>query len=148
VRTGPVRAQIVALESCCYLRNQLLRDADWAGMAHGVEIRVPYVDRVVLESLGPAVASKRPPRKSDLASVLANLPAALQGRRKTGFITPALQWATGEVAPGRRGLEHWANLVARVMRRKPTPRMPEWAPLTRDVFDPDGNRSNHLQEAS
>ena len=32
------------LEKRLYLRNQLLRDADWAGMAHGVEIRVPLVD--------------------------------------------------------------------------------------------------------
>jgi asparagine synthase (glutamine-hydrolysing) len=145
---GPVRAQIAALESCCYLRNQLLRDADWAGMAHGVEIRVPYVDRVVLESLGPAVGSKRPPRKSDLASVLANLPAGLQGRRKTGFITPARQWATGETDPGRRGLEHWANLVARIMRKNPTRRMPEWAPLTRGASDSESSRPRDLQEAS
>ena len=32
------------LESSLYLRHQLLRDSDWAGMAHGVEIRVPLVD--------------------------------------------------------------------------------------------------------
>jgi asparagine synthase (glutamine-hydrolysing) len=31
-------------ESSHYMRNQLLRDTDWAGMAHGVEIRVPLVD--------------------------------------------------------------------------------------------------------
>ena len=44
-------AQIAALESCWYMRNQLLRDTDWASMAHGVEVRVPFVD------VGP-----RPPR--------------------------------------------------------------------------------------
>ncbi len=32
------------LESSIYLRHQLLRDSDWAGMAHGVEIRTPLVD--------------------------------------------------------------------------------------------------------
>jgi asparagine synthase (glutamine-hydrolysing) len=145
---GPVRAQIAALESCCYLRNQLLRDADWAGMAHSVEIRVPFVDRVVLESLGPAVASSRPPRKSDLASVLANLPAALQGRRKTGFSTPARQWATGEADPGRRGLEHWANLVARIMRKSPTRGMMEQTTLARGIAGPGGGMSDHLRAAS
>ncbi len=36
--------RVCALESTHYLRNQLLRDADWAGMAHGVEIRVPLAD--------------------------------------------------------------------------------------------------------
>src|SRR5262249_41433433 len=37
-------AQIAALESCWYMRNQLLRDTDWSSMAHGVEVRVPFVD--------------------------------------------------------------------------------------------------------
>ena len=41
---GSDTARVCALESSHYLRNQLLRDADWAGMAHGIEIRVPLVD--------------------------------------------------------------------------------------------------------
>ena len=41
--------RVVVLESTQYMRNQLLRDADWAGMAHGVEIRVPLVDETLLE---------------------------------------------------------------------------------------------------
>ena len=36
--------RVCALESAHYMRNQLLRDADWAGMAHSLEIRVPLVD--------------------------------------------------------------------------------------------------------
>ena len=36
--------KITALESAWYLRNQLLRDADWAGMAHSLEIRTPLVE--------------------------------------------------------------------------------------------------------
>ncbi|MGH6827446.1 MAG: asparagine synthase-related protein, partial [Rhizomicrobium sp.] len=109
------RVKVAALESCCYLRNQLLRDADWAGMAHGVEIRVPFVDRMVLETLGPAIASERPPRKRDLAA-LSGLPPAASRRRKTGFVTPALQWATGETLATRHGLKNWSDLVWRRMR--------------------------------
>jgi asparagine synthase (glutamine-hydrolysing) len=37
-------ARVSVLESSNYMCHQLLRDADWAGMAHGVEIRVPLVD--------------------------------------------------------------------------------------------------------
>ena len=37
-------AKVAALETSLYMRNQLLRDADWAGMAHGLEVRVPLVD--------------------------------------------------------------------------------------------------------
>jgi len=143
----PVRAQIAALESCCYLRNQLLRDADWAGMAHGVEIRVPFVDRVVLEALGPTVASKRPPRKSDLAAILRRLPPVLHGRRKTGFTTPARQWATGEAAPGRHGLEHWSNLVARVMRTNLV-RRPAVPARTSDAVHAGIPSADRLREAS
>jgi asparagine synthase (glutamine-hydrolysing) len=117
-----LRAQISALESCTYLRNQLLRDADWAGMAHGVEIRVPYVDRVVLETLGPAIGSAHPLQKSDLLAVPDALPAALGWRKKTGFLSPAHEWATGETNTGREGLKTWTNLVPRLMRESSHPR--------------------------
>ena len=39
------------LESIYYLRNQLLRDSDWASMYHGVELRTPLVDITLLEDL-------------------------------------------------------------------------------------------------
>src|SRR5712692_9850301 len=47
--------RVCVLESAHYMRNQLLRDADWAGMAHGVEIRVPLVDATLLETLASAI---------------------------------------------------------------------------------------------
>jgi asparagine synthase (glutamine-hydrolysing) len=109
-----LHAQIAALESCCYMRNQLLRDADWAGMAHSVEIRVPFVDRCVLEALGPWIASKHPPRKVDLAALAPQLSAELLRRPKTGFFTPAHQWAAGDQK--KRGLAHWTSLVPHLMR--------------------------------
>ena len=58
-----LHSQISALESCWYMRNQLLRDTDWASMAHGLEVRVPFVDVKLLERLAPAIASKAPPDK-------------------------------------------------------------------------------------
>ena len=33
------------------MRNQLLRDSDWASMYHGVELRTPLVDIKLLENL-------------------------------------------------------------------------------------------------
>ena len=54
---GSPIATVCALESSHYLRNQLLRDADWAGMAHSVEIRVPFVDASLLSRLAPAIAA-------------------------------------------------------------------------------------------
>ena len=41
---GTAISRICALESGLYMRNQLLRDSDWASMAHSVELRTPLVD--------------------------------------------------------------------------------------------------------
>jgi asparagine synthase (glutamine-hydrolysing) len=61
-----VHAQVAALEASWYMRNQLLRDTDWASMAHGLEVRLPYVDASLIRRLGPAIASAAPPTKPDL----------------------------------------------------------------------------------
>jgi hypothetical protein len=85
-------------------------------MAHGIEIRVPYVDRVLLETLGPVIGSSHPPQKSDLLAVPDALLSELKWRKKTGFLSPAHEWATGESRAGRHGLKTWTNLVPRFMR--------------------------------
>src|SRR5262249_46588620 len=43
--------RVATLESSLYMRNQLLRDTDWAGMAHSLEVRVPLVDAILLTKL-------------------------------------------------------------------------------------------------
>ena len=55
--------RVAALETSLYMRNQLLRDADWAGMAHSVEIRVPYVDPFFLAALPPGDVLARDQRQ-------------------------------------------------------------------------------------
>ena len=37
------------MESQIYLRNQLLRDSDWASMYHSIELRTPLVDFFLLK---------------------------------------------------------------------------------------------------
>ena len=73
---GQARVSMTALESAWYMRNQLLRDADWASMAHSLEIRTPLVDIALLRALAPMIAGSRPPTKNDMATSLAKpLPA-------------------------------------------------------------------------
>jgi asparagine synthase (glutamine-hydrolysing) len=86
--------RVCALESVHYMRNQLLRDADWAGMAHGVEIRVPLVDVRLLESIAPAIPSLAAQTgKAALAKAPSvPLPAAIVSRAKTGFAVPTGTW--------------------------------------------------------
>ena len=111
-------ARIAALESCWYMRNQLLRDTDWSSMAHGVEVRVPFVDFSLLERLGPAIASLKPPTKGDLAACCTAIPALVGTRAKTGFTTPVRQWISeAEGTPAvSRGLRGWASWVHREFR--------------------------------
>ncbi len=107
------RLKVSALELQWYMRHQLLRDADWAGMAHSVEIRVPFVDVVLIERLAPLLASAEPPGKADMARCpRLSLPEAVRNRPKTGFVVPVRDWIAGEGGfGGERGLRGWARLV-------------------------------------
>jgi asparagine synthase (glutamine-hydrolysing) len=104
------RARITAYESVIYMRNQLLRDADWAGMAHSLEVRVPLVDTTLLARLAPMLAAARPPTKRDMAGTPSRpLPAAVIDRPKTGFAVPIRDWLGGNSA--ERGLRGWAREI-------------------------------------
>jgi asparagine synthase (glutamine-hydrolysing) len=113
--------RVSALESTLYMRNQLLRDADWAGMAHSLEIRTPLVDIALLRALAPLIPSLEPGAgKAALARApRVPLPDAVSRRAKTEFAVPTRQWMTamGASAPPRegRGLtsRRWARTVFR-----------------------------------
>jgi asparagine synthase (glutamine-hydrolysing) len=84
--------QVQRLETALYMRNQLLRDSDWAAMASSVELRVPLVD----VRLWTAMAAARfEPAKSRgkaalVRDVAPELPAALWNRPKSGFAVPEI----------------------------------------------------------
>lgn len=85
--------RVAALETVLYMRNQLLRDADWAGMAHSIEIRVPYVDPFFLAALPPGDVLASVDAKRAVADVpVPGLPEASRSRSKTGFATPVGGW--------------------------------------------------------
>jgi len=90
---GNAHARVTALESQFYMRNQLLRDSDWAAMAHSVEVRVPLVDHALLRRLAPWIRSGAVTGKSILARVAQPpLPDRTLLRPKTGFTTPIDRW--------------------------------------------------------
>jgi asparagine synthase (glutamine-hydrolysing) len=85
--------KVATLESSLYLRNQLLRDTDWASMAHSLEVRVPLVDAALLRNVASAVASAPQAGKRMLAaSPRTPVPDAIVARAKTGFNTPIKDW--------------------------------------------------------
>jgi asparagine synthase (glutamine-hydrolysing) len=112
---GNAFARVAALESSLYLRNQLLRDMDWASMAHSLEVRVPLVDAHLLRKLAPALVTRKERGKQLLAATpRPPLPPEVRHRRKTGFTLPIKEWlqAEGEVEVGKRS---WARRVFREM---------------------------------
>ena len=97
IRSG--NGRVSALELSFYMRNQLLRDSDWAGMAHSLEIRTPLVDYELLRRLAPAVAGfAGPSGKLALAQApQAGMPSTIVQRTKSGFGVPTAHW-TGNAA--------------------------------------------------
>ena len=93
------------LETAHYMRNQLLRDSDWASMAWSVELRVPLVDAWLREQL--AAADFEPARSQGKAALVRRaapeLPASLWTRPKSGFYIPVAEWMQPELAAQRPG---------------------------------------------
>jgi len=86
---GTPYGRVAALEASLYMRNQLLRDTDWASMAHSVEVRTPLVDAALLRQIAPLLIEAGRACKDALAAVL---PPWLRARPKTGFFVPMQQW--------------------------------------------------------
>lgn len=89
-------ATIAALEANNYLRNQLLRDSDWASMAHSLELRTPLVDFHLLRDLAPVLVAPRPPglasKRALALAPLLPLPDKVLNRPRTGFYLPMGDW--------------------------------------------------------
>jgi len=86
---GTAFGRVATMEASLYMRNQLLRDADWASMAHSVEVRTPLVDSALLRQIAPLLLECERDCKEVLAAIL---PPWLRDRTKTGFFVPMQQW--------------------------------------------------------
>ena len=79
-----------------YMKNQLLRDTDVFGMAHSLEIRVPFLDKELVEyvlRIDPQLKFKNNINKSLLADSVKDLvPSEIINRKKMGFELPFKYW--------------------------------------------------------
>jgi len=89
-------AIVGSLESTRYLQNQLLRDSDWASMAHSLELRTPFVDWPLLNKLAPLVDHFQGGNGKRIlaASAARPLPESIVNHRKTGFGLPLASGST------------------------------------------------------
>jgi asparagine synthase (glutamine-hydrolysing) len=109
-------ARVSVLELTRYMRNTLLRDSDWAGMAHSLEIRTPLIDIDLYRALAPILAREKVTLTKQAMALAPKkpLPSELFNRPKSGFTVPIRQWVENDgQSSHRRGLRGWAMNVYR-----------------------------------
>jgi len=115
-RSGPSETPLAAvarMETVGYLRAQLLRDVDVVSMAHGLEVRMPFVDHRLAATVWPSLGhhpgllvGKRLLQRS-----VPPLPAGLANRPKRGFMLPFDTWMRGGLREMTlRGIESAVSL--------------------------------------
>jgi asparagine synthase (glutamine-hydrolysing) len=108
------RVAVSALEMQWYMKNQLLRDADWAGMAHSVEIRVPFVDTPLLgRVLETRTLADAIEKRAIAHAVAPRLPATILSRPKTGFAVPIHQWLNPDARASVQSHRDWGRHLYR-----------------------------------
>lgn len=97
--------EVSLLEISQYMRNQLLRDSDVMSMAWGLELRVPFVDQLFVQTIASIPSSIRLSRgKQLLIEAVPELPTWVVNRPKQGFFFPFQDWLEGE----------WSNYLPQV----------------------------------
>ncbi|MEO5892877.1 MAG: asparagine synthase (glutamine-hydrolyzing) [Ferruginibacter sp.] len=124
------------MESNMYMQNQLLRDSDVMSMAHGLEIRVPFLDadfiRLTLQ-ISSAVKYRGELKKQLLIDAFRDiLPEPIWNRPKMGFAFPFKDWlsrdeyardlmesnANGNHKKFKSGEMHWSHYLASLIVTK------------------------------
>lgn len=84
------------LESNMYMQNQLLKDTDAMSMQHGVEVRVPFLDKNITKTLRKIPYKKRFDKKIPKALLIEAFKDVLSkeiwDRKKMGFTFPFGEW--------------------------------------------------------
>jgi asparagine synthase (glutamine-hydrolysing) len=85
-------------ETNLYMQNQLLKDSDYMSMWHAVEIRVPFLDKTVMDlayAIAPEIKAKSPKKYLLIHAFQNLLPEAIWNRPKMGFTFPFQRWLQG-----------------------------------------------------
>jgi asparagine synthase (glutamine-hydrolysing) len=131
------RDEVAVLEIESYMRNQLLRDSDVMSMAHGLELRVPFLDRDFIETTLAIPEEARLQKGKDLlVRAVPELPAWVKSHPKRGFTFPFGQWMNGEWESmfrevrqrfgGAVRLDSWGRMCALLVLEEWRKRLADW----------------------
>jgi asparagine synthase (glutamine-hydrolysing) len=99
----PALEALSILELANFVGERLLRDTDTASMAVSLEVRVPLLDRKVVEEASRLTSTKRyePLGKKMVLrrAALEGLDPAIFDRPKSGFVLPIEEWARQRLQP-------------------------------------------------
>jgi asparagine synthase (glutamine-hydrolysing) len=100
---GDIVNAIAACEFHGYMTNTLLRDADQMSMAHGLEVRVPFIDSEVVDFVmalpGAWKLERQRPKPLLLDALGGLLPESIWRRPKMGFALPFERWMRSALRP-------------------------------------------------
>ncbi len=95
--------QVSLLESRTFLANMLLRDGDVMSMARSLELRVPFLDRRVVEAVaavpGDLKLDRHLPKPLLLKALEGLIPTEIFARPKQGFTFPWERWLRVHLRP-------------------------------------------------
>jgi asparagine synthase (glutamine-hydrolysing) len=107
------------IELNMYMQNQLLKDSDCMSMWHGLEIRVPFLDKDIVNATTTVSSSVK---KNKLGKFLLiesfknELPDEIWNRKRQGFTFPFAKWITND--PGILKNVHWSkNWAIKILNR-------------------------------
>ena len=107
------------LELSRYMRNQLLRDSDVMSMKWGLELRVPFVDKDLLEAVASIPSNIRLARgKQLLIGAVPELPSWIVNKPKKGFSFPFENWMANEFGDYFQNLNMPANISLKPWYRR------------------------------
>jgi asparagine synthase (glutamine-hydrolysing) len=110
--------EVSRLELTHYVRNQLVRDSDNASMACGVELRAPYLDATLFETLAKVPSEVRlASSKRLLRDAVGELPPWVVGPKRC-FQFPFEDWAANEWRPVFAGIDARSPVPTETWYRK------------------------------
>jgi asparagine synthase (glutamine-hydrolysing) len=102
------------LESNLYMQNQLLKDCDYMSMWHSIEVRVPFLDKEMIElayQIDSGIKAFQGQKKYLLINAFGDkLPRAIWDRPKMGFTFPFQNWLEGNIKGELNSAKSYAQI--------------------------------------